>query len=589
MSKKLFLCTIAFLLIGVATAERAWAGEGPDEIKFKLDGVTYKVTLGNDIESGIVTFSNVSVAGIDKSIQSISIPSKVSDSDGISYTVVSIEAKAFINCINLVYVVIPKSVMKIGDNAFKGCSDLLIFCEAKSKPKNWSDLWNPDNRSVVWDYNEQESIQGDSLYYNFSNNTNPPIAEVGYHSFHSKYTSVIIPPKIILPEMGNNIVYEVIGIGANAFSGCGNLKSVNIPSSIQYIGESAFMESGLESVTIPNTVTSIGNLAFYDCGNLKTVTIPESVENIGYGAFADCCSLTEINVENGNTKYLSENGILFDKSKATLICYPAGKSGEYNIPNSVTTILFGAFSECSKLTSLTIPNSVTEVGDGAFSGCVGLTTLTIPNSVESIDEFAFDSCINMKSVFIPLSVKFIGDSVFTGCDNLTIYCEAESEPNNWKLIDWNPDNRPVVWGYNSTEYDNNNGNQNNENQGNETNNGENNNNQNSGNQSNNSGHKPIVPVTDPVSAIINQINTVFNMIYDLTTDVEEEAVKEVNIYAYGNTIVIENADAEIFVYDAMGRLICRNDEKLVRTELHINGTGVYIVKVGNVAKRVMIN
>jgi hypothetical protein len=103
------------------------------------------------------------------------------------------------------------------------------------------------------------------------------------------------------------------------------------------------------------------------------------------------------------------------------------------------------------------------------------------------------------------------------------------------------------------------------------------------------GHKPIVPVTDPVSAIINQINSVFNMIYDLTTDVEEEAVNEVHIYAFGNTIVVENADAEIFVYDAMGRLVCRNDEKLVRTELQINGTGVYIVKVGNVAKRVMIN
>ena len=103
------------------------------------------------------------------------------------------------------------------------------------------------------------------------------------------------------------------------------------------------------------------------------------------------------------------------------------------------------------------------------------------------------------------------------------------------------------------------------------------------------GHRPIGPVTDPVSAVFNHINKVFNIIYDLTTDVEEEAVNEVNIYAYGNTIVVENADTEIFVYDAMGRLVCRNNEKLVRTELQINSTGVYIVKVGKVAKRVVVN
>ena len=103
------------------------------------------------------------------------------------------------------------------------------------------------------------------------------------------------------------------------------------------------------------------------------------------------------------------------------------------------------------------------------------------------------------------------------------------------------------------------------------------------------GHRPIGPVTDPVSAVFNHINKVFNIIYDLTTDVEEEAVNEVNIYAYGNTIVVENADTEIFVYDAMGRLVCRNNEKLVRTELKINSTGVYIVKVGKVGKRVVVN
>ena len=133
------------------------------------------------------------------------------------------------------------------------------------------------------------------------------------------------------------------------------------------------------------------------------------------------------------------------------------------------------------------------------------------------------------------------------------------------------------------------GQQGNENQGNETNNGENNNNQNSENQNNNSGHSPDIPITDPVSAIINQINNINNIIHSIITDVEEEAVNEVNIYAHGNTIIVENATDEIRVYNAMGALVGRNTIHLVRAELQVNGAGVYIVKIGNIAKRVMVN
>ena len=151
-------------------------------------------------------------------------------------------------------------------------------------------------------------------------------------------------------------------------------------------------------------------------------------------------------------------------------------------------------------------------------------------------------------------------------------------------------------GTNNGGHNNGNGNQGNNNGG--TNNGgANNGNGNQGgnngganNGGSNNGHRPNVPVTDPVSAVINQIYNVINLIHDLTTDVDENAAAKIIIYTInGNTIVVENADAEIFVYDAMGRLVCRNDENLYRTELQINGSGIYIVKVGNVAKRVMVN
>jgi len=73
------------------------------------------------------------------------------------------------------------------------------------------------------------------------------------------------------------------------------------------------------------------------------------------------------------------------------------------------------------------------------------------------------------------------------------------------------------------------------------------------------------------------------------TATTETAATAINIYAYGNTIVVENATDEIRVYNAMGALVGREAQPSVSTEIHINTTGVYIVKVGNVAKRVMIN
>lgn len=76
----------------------------------------------------------------------------------------------------------------------------------------------------------------------------------------------------------------------------------------------------------------------------------------------------------------------------------------------------------------------------------GLTNITIPESVTSIGGLAFEGCSGLTNVIIPNSVTSIGLNAFDGCIGLTIYCEAESEPSSWHS-DWNPDIRPVVWGY----------------------------------------------------------------------------------------------------------------------------------------------
>ena len=94
---------------------------------------------------------------------------------------------------------------------------------------------------------------------------------------------------------------------------------------------------------------------------------------------------------------------------------------------------------------MVIPEGVTSIGSYAFSGRTGLTNITIPDSVTSIGQDAFEGCTGLTSITIPSSVTSIGKKAFIHCPALTIYCEAKSKPTGWNN-DWNPNNRPVVWG-----------------------------------------------------------------------------------------------------------------------------------------------
>ena len=112
--------------------------------------------------------------------------------------------------------------------------------------------------------------------------------------------------------------------------------------------------------------------AFADCSGLTSVTIPNSVTSIGGYAFYGCSGITRPIIVNDMFVFL-----------------PKSYKGHYSIPENISKIIGGAFSDCVYLTSVTIPNSVTSIGDEAFFGCRGLTSVTIPNSVKSIGDGAF--------------------------------------------------------------------------------------------------------------------------------------------------------------------------------------------------------
>ena len=216
---------------------------------------------------------------------------------------------------------------------------------------------------------------------------------------------------------------SVNAIGNGAFSGCSSLASINIPNSVTTIRGSAFCNClSLTSITIPESVTSIEIAAFSGCSSLTNITIPDLVASIGDHAFYNCSSLTNITVSENNKYFSSLNGVLFNKDKTELITYPNGNERtEYTIPDSVTSIIEGAFAYCSNLITVKIPDSVTDITDKTFYVCSSLTSVIIPDSVTHIGYNAFKYCKNLTSIIIKNPNCEISNGKNTIWETATIY------------------------------------------------------------------------------------------------------------------------------------------------------------------------
>ena len=296
--------------------------------------------------------------------------------NGVTYLVTSISDYVFSYCSGLTSIEIPNSVTSIGSSAFRSCSSLTT-------------VELPNSVTTIDSY--------------------------AFCSC-SSLTSVELPN-------------SVTTIDSYAFYSCSSLTSVELPNSVTTIGSDAFFGCrGLTSIELPNSVTTIYGSAFSHCDGLTLIEIPNSVTFLGGNPFAGCSGLTQIIVDSGNTVYDSRNNCnaIINTSNNLLV------TGCKNtiIPNSVISIGYSAFSDCSGLTSIEIPNTVTSIGSRAFYCCTGLTSIEIPNSVTSIGSYAFYYCTSFTgSLTIPNSITAIGDYAFGNYRGLSsIYFLPETPP-----------------------------------------------------------------------------------------------------------------------------------------------------------------
>lgn len=220
----------------------------------------------------------------------------------------------------------------------------------------------------------------------------------------------------------DGIEYSIIRIGSRAFyknsydNDMGHLISLNVPNSIQQIGDEAFRDcKAIFTLNLPN-LTSIGNRAFSN-SSLKNITMSSSVAYIETAMFERCMNLQKIVVQNGSTQnYDSRDNCNAIIETATNKLIVGCKSS--TIPNTVTAIGNSAFSWCTGLTEITIPNTVTSIGGYAFYNCTGLLSVTLSESLSTIGAAAFKNCSSLSSVTLPNTLTSIASQMFMDCIGL---------------------------------------------------------------------------------------------------------------------------------------------------------------------------
>ena len=459
--------------------------------------LTY-VTLSNRLVSiGVGAFS-------DCAMSSIVLPE----------TLTTIGQNAFMDCRSLTAITIPKSVTSIGRSPFMRCYNLATITVADENTA-YSDAGNglidiasrtliAVTPTTVIPTDGTVTVIGTSVYNSMKHLTEltipEGITEIASSALYgcTSLTKLHIPASVTFIERtalwnvsnlttitvaAGNPNYCVIGgslVDKNTKALIVGTTSTVIPTdgSVTSIADFAFYgREDLDTLVIPEGITSIGFRSFEKCTGLATIDIPASLTQIGKNAFVKCSALATVNyggtAEQWAAISIGSNNVPLTSAKiiyngtpvaeslayteladgtlavsgigtvtSTEIVIPAEVNGKavtqiadeaflkktkitsVTIPDSVHTVGFNAFYGCSKLTDLTLSKQLVVIGKGAFSHCA-MTEIELPETLTTIGTGAFDTCRNLVSVTIPKSVTSIGEYPFMRCYALTTITVAD--------------------------------------------------------------------------------------------------------------------------------------------------------------------
>ena len=444
----------SFLSIGAS----AFEGSG-----LKTITLPESITLLAEVFSGLTSLTDVTFSG-----------------NNPNYLENTIGSNVFNGCTGLTSITIPSSFKSIGANAFQNSGITSIVLPETITLGNgiFTNLTNLT--SITFSGNNADYTNntiGVNAFKGCSNLTTitipSAIASIGQDAFlNSGITSIILPETITLGNgiftnltnltsvtfSGNNPDYINNIIGANAFYGCSNLTTITIPSAIGSIGGGAFQNSGITSITLPETITldnivfdglssltsvifsgnnsiyrynTFGSSVFRYCSGLTTITIPSTIGSIGNNAFegsgltsiilpetvslgdrvfANLATLTSVTFSGNNPDYTNNTIGEYTFSNCTGLT-------TISIPEPFVSFGFAAFYNSPNITSITLPNTLTTLGNYSFAGLSSLTTIDLPPNIETLSAYCFSSS-GLISINLPTNLKIIDSECFRYCGTL---------------------------------------------------------------------------------------------------------------------------------------------------------------------------
>lgn len=402
----------------------------------------------------------------------------------------SIGSQAFRDCSRLTSIGDMSACTSIGNDAFNGCSNLTSIGNLSACTSigigtffNCSSLTSIGNLTActsigdcafqycssltnIGDLSACTSI-GEKAFYNCSSLTSidnlNACTSIGIYAFYNCSS---------LTSIGNLSVCT--SIGTYAFYGCSSLTSIGDLSACTSIGSSAFINSIIESVSLPATppvlsgaiinngmtfLVPAASVATYRAAeywsDIKMQIISKDAQHtwdvaapvltsIGADQFENVMSLkVSGNIDSDDIMYMRNkmfNLHHLDMTNATIVAsdkeYYTGCTTSDNsvdgffdmkrlrtvkLPTSAKVIEGRAFASCSNIREVVIPEGIETIkGDNAFYGCVALTTIQFPEGMSSIGRFAFYGCSNLKAVAFPSTLTAIEQNAFDGCPLVSV-------------------------------------------------------------------------------------------------------------------------------------------------------------------------
>ena len=331
-------------------------------------------------------------------------------------TLTEIGNGTFSHCDNLTAVEFPSALTTIGNSTFFSCDSLETFVI-------------PETITVIPESMFDYCVNLKSITFHDG------ITSIGYRAFACCRSLTDV-------ELPKNLTY----LAGEAFLDCDGITYVEWPASVTTV-TGAFAYSGLQEIVIPDTVTAIGARAFDGCTELKSLELPDGVTALGEYAFQHTRNLREFSIPSGVT--VIPTG-----------CFSGSAIVSVEIPDTVTTIERYAFNRCDRLESVHLPESVTSIAGEVFTYCsslheinwpsgadiigwhqfsgTALVEFTVPATVKLVESYAFKDCTKLeKLVFEGKDTVVTGSQIFENDQLLTIYCWYDSPAQaaaEWSLI-----------------------------------------------------------------------------------------------------------------------------------------------------------